>query len=198
MYDYSGEVKIMNTKLIEKAKKYIQKLSQPQVSRARKESNQWLKCHVSSITGDVLSIGSGTDDDGEGNKYKNYFENCSSYTTSEVTSEFSCDLVLDIRNMPEIKDSSYDCIFCSGVLEHVDNYQQALKELHRILKTGKILLLGVPFRQGIHLAPHDYWRFSEYGIRYMLKDKYTILDITGIDNAVPNFPATYWVKAQKI
>lgn len=192
---------MINIQLLSKAKKYIQQLLGTKVntvSTVRQESNQWLRYHVSSITGRVLSIGSGTDDDGEGSKYRNYFQNCSSYTTSEVTSDFECDLVIDIRSMPEIKDESFDCIFCSGVLEHVDNYQQALNEIYRILKSEEILLLGVPFRQAIHLAPNDYWRFSEYGIRYILKENYKILDLTGIDNTVPDFPGTYWVKAQKI
>lgn len=185
-------------KFLMKIQSLIHKLLPSKISEARKKSNNWLRSHTSSITGDILSIGSGTDDDGEGIKYQSYFNNCSSYTTSEITSEFECDLVLDVRSMPEIKDESFDCIFCSGVLEHIDDYQQALKELHRILKKKGILLLGLPFRQSLHLVPHDYWRFTEYGIRYMLRDNYEILDLASIDNSIPNFPATYWIKAQKI
>ncbi len=58
-------------------------------------------------------------------------------------------------------------------------------------------MLGLPFRQALHLEPHDYWRFTEYGIRHLLKDHYDILSLDAIDHSVPNFPSSYWVKARK-
>lgn len=190
-------------KVFGNAKKYILNILKylkilRTISTARKESNIWLRSQALSINGKVLSLGSGNDDDGEGNKYKNYFENCLSYTTSEITSEFNCDLVLDVRAMPDIKDDFFDCIFCSGVLEHIDDYQKALQEIYRILRTGGILLLGLPFRQAIHLPPNDYWRFSEFGIQYILNGKYKILDLVGVDNTIIDFPVAYWVKAEKL
>ncbi len=86
-------------------------------SVARHASNTWLKPRCVSVHGNVLSIGSGDDSDGEGGKYRDYFSNAKSYITSEITDNFPCDHVLDVRNMPEIADGSYDCIFCSGVLD---------------------------------------------------------------------------------
>jgi SAM-dependent methyltransferase len=168
-----------------------------QPSESRRESNRWLKHHAADIEGRVLSIGSATDEDNEGGRYRDYFKNCSSYTTSEATSEFDVDLVLDVRSMPQLQNDSFDCVFCSGVLEHVDDYLSGLKELTRILRPGGILLLGLPFRQAIHMAPNDYWRFTEYGLRHMLRDDYEILELAPIDNSVPDFPAAYWIKAKK-
>jgi SAM-dependent methyltransferase len=166
-------------------------------SKARRESNRWLREHTADTTGAVLSIGSGPDYDKEGGYYRDYFKNCSSYTTSEVSADFGCDLVLDVRSMPQVRDGSYDCIFCSGVLEHVDDYRSGLSEITRVLKPGGILLLGLPFRQAIHLPPHDYWRFTEYGLRYLLEKDYEILELAAIDNRVRHFPASYWIKARK-
>lgn len=178
-------------------KELFHRFVKPRPTTAREEANIWLKYHAVDIKGDVLSIGSGTDRDGEEGKYQDYFKNCSSYTTSEVTAKFRCDLVLDIRSMPGIRDESFDCVFCSGVLEHVDDYLGGLKEITRILKPGGILLLGLPFRQALHMAPNDYWRFTEHGIRHLLHNDYEILNLAPIDNSVPEFPATYWVKAKK-
>ena len=166
-------------------------------SRARRESNSWLLRHCANIGGKVLSIGSGTDADGEGKSYGDYFPNASSYTTSEVTPEFQSDLVLDVRCMPEIEDETYDCVFCSGVLEHVDEYQKGFAEITRILKAGGFLLLGLPFRQAIHMAPNDFWRFTEYAIGHLLAESYEIIELVAIDVAVRDFPATYLVKARK-
>ena len=142
-------------------------------------------------------MGAGADLDGEGGHYRDYFENCTSYTTAEFDKDLKPDLVLDARNMPEIPDGSWDCIYCSGVLEHVDDWHQAFAELTRTLKPGGILLLGLPFRQALHFVPHHYWRFTEFSIRHMLKRNYEVLEITPIDLTIADFPASYWAKARK-
>lgn len=178
-------------------KKFFAQFIKTGPSKVRKESNLWIRDYALGIRGRVLSIGSGTDEDQEGGKYRDYFKNCSSYTTSDVNTEFKCDMVLDVRSMP-IKDESFGCVFCSGVLEHVDDYLTALKEMTRILKPGGILLLGLPFRQALHGVPHDYWRFTEYGIRHILHDDYEILELALMDNSVLGFPAAYWIKAKKL
>lgn len=146
----------------------------------------------------MLSIGSGDDQDGQGRSYREYFPLCQSYTTSEVDDSFPCDLVLDVRKMHQLTDNSFDCVFCSGVLEHVDDHLAALREMQRILKPKGLFLLGVPFRQGLHLAPHDYWRFTEYGIRYLLREYFEILEIAPIDERERDFPAAYWISARKV
>ncbi|NDJ76694.1 MAG: methyltransferase domain-containing protein, partial [Chloroflexi bacterium] len=84
-----------------------------------------------------------------------------------------------------------------GVLEHVDDFQAGMREITRVLKPGGILLLGLPFRQALHLEPHDYWRFTEYGLRYLLEDDYDIQRLDPINLTVPKFPASYWIKARK-
>ena len=106
-------------------------------------------------------------------------------------------MVLDVRNMAAIPANRYNCIFCSGVLEHVDDFIKGLDEMTRILVPGGILMLGLPFRQAIHDAPYDFWRFTTYAVDYLLKDRYTIIEKVAIDEEVKNFPVAYWVKAQK-
>ena len=169
----------------------------PGPSRLRVDSNRWLHTQCKDVVGTILSIGSGDDSDGEGRKYRDYFPGATSYTTSEVVPMEGCDLVIDVRSMPEMTSSSYDCIYCSGVLEHVDEFRKGFDEITRILKPGGILLLGLPFRQAIHMAPQDFWRFTEYGIRYLLKDSYEILAMAEIGTEIQGFPGTYWIKARK-
>jgi SAM-dependent methyltransferase len=164
-------------------------------SQARIDSNKWIKRHAQKEKGDVLSIGAMGDFDCEGGNYREYFKNARSYTTSDSEPFMGLDIVLDVRSMPTEEDSKYDCIFCSGVLEHVDDYMQGMREMTRILKSGGTLLLGVPFRQAIHSAPQDFWRFTRYGIEYMLKD-YDLVEMQEIDS-IDDFPATYWTKAIK-
>lgn len=167
------------------------------ITRNRRESNAWLRQHAADVTGHVISLGSGSDSDKEGRYYRDYFTAAESYTTADLSTARGAQLQVDIRHMPEIVDGSYDAVLCGSVLEHVDDYRSALAEITRILKPGGILLLGLPFRQALHLEPHDYWRFTEHGIRYLLRDHYDILSLDAIDHSVPNFPSSYWVKARK-
>ena len=167
------------------------------VSRTRRESNVWLKRHCADVTGAVLSIGSGSDQDGEGATYREYFKKAAAYTTSELSADYGCDLVLDVQSMPEVKSCSFDAVFCSGVLEHVPRPRAALREIARVLKPGGALLLGLPFRQPLHMPPNDYWRFTEYGIRELLSEGFQISVLDSMDAGDAKFPAAYWCKAVK-
>lgn len=164
------------------------------MSPERAESNRLLKRWARTITGDVLSIGSAKDWDGSGQTYRSYFSRARSYATSEPTLNVWCDLVLDVRHMTQIPDERFDALFCSGVLEHVDDCHAAVRECRRVLRPDGVLLVGVPFHQKLHRAPQDFWRFTEYGIRYLLR-AFTIDDLVAIGE--PTHPATYWVRARK-
>jgi SAM-dependent methyltransferase len=166
-------------------------------SKARIDSNRWIYKHAKNIKGLVLSVGSGDDSDGMGNRYRDYFESSSNYTTSENDNSYDVDLILDVRNMNNIMDDSYDSIFCSGVLEHVDDFPQAMNEITRVLKSKGILLLGLPFNQKPHMEPFDFWRFTRYGIQYMLNSDYHEIYIDEIDLKDSNYPSSYWTKAIK-
>jgi len=167
-------------------------------SVARMESNRWLAAQAATVEGRVLSIGSMDDRDGEGRHYRDYFAGATSYTTSEHIPYPGCEIVIDVRGMPQIADASFDCVFCSGVLEHVDDYEAGMREIARIIRPGGSLLLGLPFRQALHLKPTDYWRFTEFGIRVLLeRHGYRVDELVPIDTSVPDFPAAYWARATK-
>lgn len=72
----------------------------------------------------------------------------SSIADQYVTVDFlrkDCDLRLDMCDMDTINDESYDVILALDVLEHVPDFTQALKELHRCLVTNEgVAILTVP------------------------------------------------------
>lgn len=51
------------------------------------------------------------------------------------------------------------------VLEHLRMPAQALAEVLRVLRPGGYLFLTVPFMHQIHHAPHDYYRYTPYGLK---------------------------------
>ncbi len=71
----------------------------------------------------------------------------SAYVTTDYMGEFNADKKLDIVNMDE-QDEAYDLIICYHVLEHIEQDNLAMKELHRVLKTGGCCLIQTPFKTG--------------------------------------------------
>jgi len=76
--------------------------------------------------------------------------------------------VSDIQNMEIVQDSTYDTALCIEVLEHVPDPARALKEISRILKPDGQVVISVPHLSRLHDEPHDYYRYTEYGLRYLL------------------------------
>ena len=79
------------------------------------------------------------------------------------------DIVGDIHALP-VESDSFDCVFCTGTLEHVTDPWKAVREIHRVLKPDGIVHLDVPFIQGFHADPNDYWRFTKEGLRLLCNE----------------------------
>lgn len=66
-------------------------------------------------------------------------------------------------------DSTVDLVIMQEVLEHVDEYQELLSEVHRVLKPGGVCFCQVPFQIGYHPGPSDFWRFTRQGLEYLFR-----------------------------
>lgn len=68
-----------------------------------------------------------------------------------------------------VADAVFDVVLCTEVLEHLPEPQSAIDEMFRVLRPGGTLLLTTRFLFPIHDAPHDYFRFTKYGLRHLLR-----------------------------
>jgi SAM-dependent methyltransferase len=75
------------------------------------------------------------------------------------------DLIADMQEMPQVEGNSFDTILCTQVLEHVPRPWDAVKELARVLRESGTLIVTVPHLSIIHEAPHDYYRYTCYGLQ---------------------------------
>lgn len=73
----------------------------------------------------------------------------------------------DVQDLRAIADATYDAVTCFEVLEHVPHPDRAVSELARILAPGGTLLVTVPHLSRLHEQPHDYYRFTGYGLRVL-------------------------------
>ena len=77
------------------------------------------------------------------------------------------DAVADLTTLP-FPDATFDACVNVVTLEHVREPAAALAEMARTLKPRGRLLLIVPQEWEVHQAPHDYFRYTRYGVEYLL------------------------------
>ena len=89
------------------------------------------------------------------------------------------DIVGSVLSVPR-DDESIDLVVSQEVLEHVDNPDQAMLEIKRILKPGGFGYIQLPFIIGYHPCPNDYWRFTQDGVRQLVDKAGLVVDQVGI------------------
>ncbi|HEY2433330.1 MAG TPA: methyltransferase domain-containing protein [Vicinamibacterales bacterium] len=82
-----------------------------------------------------------------------------------------------------LRDDCVDAVLCTEVLEHLPEPQRAVDEMFRVLRPGGALILTTRFLFPIHDAPHDYFRFTKYGLRHLLR-RFEILEVEDETDAV--------------
>jgi SAM-dependent methyltransferase len=88
--------------------------------------------------------------------------------TVENRTRGHADVFYDGERLPFPNDS-FDSVLCNQVLEHVFRPDPFLSEIRRVLKRGGSLLMTVPFVWDEHEQPHDYARYSSFGLKHLLE-----------------------------
>ena len=82
-----------------------------------------------------------------------------------------------------IGGATVDAVLCTEVLEHLPEPQRAIDEMYRVLRPGGVLILTTRFLFPIHDAPHDYFRYTKYGLRHLLR-RFEIVELAEETTAV--------------
>jgi SAM-dependent methyltransferase len=88
--------------------------------------------------------------------------------TPESRARGVADCLYDGTTFP-LESARFDAVVCNQVLEHVFNPEEFLGEIARVLKPGGRLLLTVPFVWDEHEQPHDFARYTSFGLRHLLE-----------------------------
>lgn len=87
-------------------------------------------------------------------------------------------LDIDVQRHPDIvgdicshdfQGLRFDVVVMAEILEHIHSPHLALENVHRALKDDGRLILTTPFIFPIHDRPHDYYRFTRYGLDHLLR-----------------------------
>jgi SAM-dependent methyltransferase len=125
-------------------------------------------------TGKVIDIGCGN------KPYEKLFHGkITNYTGCDISQNKlnTVDIICNVTDIP-LPTESFDTVFCTQVIEHVANHEQLLNESYRLLKPGGHLILSCPLYWPVHGEPHDFFRFTKFGLEYLLHKKgFSILEM---------------------
>lgn len=76
--------------------------------------------------------------------------------------------VADLQAVP-LGAASVDVVVSTQTLEHVARPGDVLREFYRVLRPGGTLYLTAPMAHIEHQAPHDFWRYTSYGLKLLLR-----------------------------
>jgi predicted TPR repeat methyltransferase len=77
------------------------------------------------------------------------------------------DYIWDGKKIP-LENESADTFIATELFEHVNNIDEILGEIKRVLKNDGLLYFTVPFLWTLHLVPNDYYRYTPYSLKEKL------------------------------
>lgn len=114
----------------------------------------------------VLDLGSAK------SPYSHWFPNRKSV---DINPDSGADIICDAHSL-QIDSNSFDTVLCTEMLEHMYDPKKAVAEIERVLKPRGTVILTTRFVYGLHDVPHDYFRYTKYGLKELFKN-FEILEL---------------------
>lgn len=132
------------------------------------------------MSGDLLDIGCGCMP----------YEPLLTAPPSRVTRYIGLDLPETTYSKPDVAwdgcrmpfgDASFDCALATEVFEHCPDPEAVMREAHRVLKPGGLLVFTVPFLWPLHCAPNDAYRYTPFALQRHLENAgFSAIDIRAL------------------
>lgn len=115
----------------------------------------------------VLNVGAGGEIEELLRKYAS--EKSFSVKSLDIDPARGPDIVGDLSGH-DFEGAQFGVIVMSEVLEHICTPEAAINNVFQALAPGGTLVLTTPFLFPIHDRPHDYYRYTKYGLEWLLRD----------------------------
>jgi len=106
-------------------------------------------------------------------QYESAFTHCRYYGVDMAVGNEGWDytrlhVLADLARAP-IRDGVADVVVCTETLEHLSQPWVFAGEVTRLLKPGGKLLLTTPQMARLHQIPHDFFRYTPFGLESLFK-----------------------------
>ncbi|MBI3629550.1 MAG: class I SAM-dependent methyltransferase, partial [Candidatus Rokubacteria bacterium] len=115
------------------------------------------------LSGTVLDVGCGR------RPYHSLLANAARVIGMDRNPALRPDVIGSVLHIP-VAGGAVNAVLCNEVLEHGPEPGFALAEMRRVLAPGGLVYATVPQSWGLHYEPHDYYRFTKYGISHLLEE----------------------------
>lgn len=149
----------------------------PQIQR-------WMRAvreQIPFVPGRVLEIGS----QNVNGTVRGYFGDATEYIGIDMQAAPGVDIVMNASGALEtFGKHSFDTILCCEMLEHDLNFLSTVRQIHKMLKPGGMLIITTPtFGFPLHRYPKDYWRFGEDAYREVFFSGCELINLMHLDDA---------------
>ena len=157
--------------MIKQLKRLLQKLSK---KISRKNLDKFTNYYISKISDELGGIDSvKVLNVGAGGNIETYLKNKFSFVRSiDVDVNRKPDQVIDVCDVNQLRNLTFTpqliCMF--EVLEHTKNPINAIQNLYEIIDENNYVMLSTPFIFHIHDEPHDFFRFTKYGLETLFEN----------------------------
>tara|TARA_B100000767_G_C19766703_1_gene537901 strand:+ start:168 stop:842 length:675 start_codon:yes stop_codon:yes gene_type:complete len=126
------------------------------------------------LKGEIIEFGA------EPNSKNNFSKNIKNYKKVIFADKYikHKDVVnVDLNKNIRLKKNSFDTVIFFNILEHLINFKNAKKQVHKILKKDGTLIGSTPFLYRFHGAPSDYYRFTKPFFENLFEDDFKNIKI---------------------
>ena len=118
--------------------------------------------HLPELHGRVLDLGAGDQ------PFRDLLPDDADYVAVDRAPGNGIVLCCDACALPFAAET-FDGVLCTEVIEHVPAPWLAVLEIARCLRPGGRVYLTAPMNWHLHYEPHDFFRFTRYGIESLLR-----------------------------
>jgi len=109
-------------------------------------------------------------DVGCGNRpYEPLLRNVAEYVGIDVNYQTGRPTVSGLAYALPFAADSFDTVFSTQTLEHVEEPHLAVTEMARVLRSGGYLILTAPQTWRLHEKPYDFFRYTRFGLQYLME-----------------------------